>query len=61
VKLISFAKKLNLPIVIHSRDAYEETINILEQERSRKLKMVNDRAASIRVKVPYKSDDQAFR
>jgi TatD DNase family protein len=39
VRLIRLAKELNKPIVIHSRDAYEETLGILEQEGARDVDM----------------------
>lgn len=37
VEFISFAKELDLPLVIHSRDAYEEAVKILEQEGAKKV------------------------
>lgn len=39
IEAINFAKELKLPIVIHSRDAYEETVKILEQEDAGKVLM----------------------
>ena len=38
-QLISLAKQLELPLIIHSRDAYEDTIEILEQEQARNVVM----------------------
>ncbi len=34
---IGFAKKYQIPIVIHNREAFEETITIVEQEKDEKL------------------------
>jgi len=34
VKQIHFAQKVSLPLVIHCRDAYEDTLNILKKEYS---------------------------
>jgi len=34
---IGFAKKYQIPIVIHNREAFEETISIVEQEKDEKL------------------------
>jgi len=46
-KLIAIAKELNKPIVVHSRDATEECIKILEEEKMQQKKvlmhMFNDR------------------
>ena len=39
VQLISLAKELNLPLVIHSRDAYEDTVKILEREDAKSVMM----------------------
>jgi len=39
VQFICLAKDLNKPLVIHSRDSYEETIKILEQEDARLVNM----------------------
>jgi TatD DNase family protein len=36
-EMVNFAKELKLPIVIHSRDAHEEVMKILEQEDARKV------------------------
>lgn len=38
-QLIRFAKELKKPIVIHSRDAHEDTIKILEQEGAKNVNM----------------------
>jgi TatD DNase family protein len=38
-QLISLAKQLELPLIIHSRDAYEDTIEILEQEQAKNVVM----------------------
>ncbi len=38
-ELIRFAKELKKPIVIHSRDAHEDTIKILEQEDAKDVNM----------------------
>ncbi|MNE39116.1 putative deoxyribonuclease YcfH [compost metagenome] len=35
---IGWAKELNLPIVIHCRDAYNEIIEVLEEEKDEKLR-----------------------
>lgn len=37
IKFISIAKKLNKPIVVHSRNAYSEIIEILEQENAQNV------------------------
>ncbi|MEM5791005.1 MAG: TatD family hydrolase [Candidatus Aenigmatarchaeota archaeon] len=37
IKSIDLAKKLDLPLIVHSRDAYEESIKILEQENAKKV------------------------
>jgi TatD DNase family protein len=37
VELIHFANELKKPVVIHSRDAYEEVLKILEQEDAKKV------------------------
>ena len=39
VRLIELSKELNKPLVIHSRNAYEETLKILEQEDAKKVDM----------------------
>ncbi len=39
VQLISFSKELKLPLVIHSRDAYEDTVKILEREDAKSVMM----------------------
>jgi len=39
IQLIELSKELNKPLVIHSREAYEETIRILEQEDAREVDM----------------------
>lgn len=39
VQFISFAKELKLPIVAHSRGAYEEVVRILEQEDAKKVQL----------------------
>jgi TatD DNase family protein len=39
VEFINFAKELKLPVIIHSRDAYEEAIKILEQEDAKQALM----------------------
>ncbi|MCW3980536.1 MAG: TatD family hydrolase, partial [Candidatus Bathyarchaeota archaeon] len=39
VELISFSKELNLPLIIHARDAFEDAIKILEQEDARQVMM----------------------
>jgi TatD DNase family protein len=39
IRFIELAKELRKPLVIHSRDAYEETIKILEQEGAREVDM----------------------
>jgi TatD DNase family protein len=39
VELINFAKELKLPLVIHARNAYDETVKILEQEDAKKVLM----------------------
>jgi len=39
VELINFSKKARLPLVIHSRDAYEETVKILEENDVRQVVM----------------------
>jgi TatD DNase family protein len=38
-EFISFAKELRLPLVIHSRAAYEEAVKILEQEDAKQVLM----------------------
>lgn len=40
IKLIRLAKKLNLPLIIHSRDASDDTINILEKEGMKNKKVL---------------------
>ncbi len=37
IELINLAKDLNLPLVIHSREAYDEVVKILEQEDAKKV------------------------
>ncbi|MEM5834783.1 MAG: TatD family hydrolase [Candidatus Aenigmatarchaeota archaeon] len=37
VELINLAKELNLPLIIHSREAYEEAVKILEKEDAKKV------------------------
>lgn len=37
IEFISFAKEINLPLTIHSRDAHEETIKILDQEDAKQV------------------------
>jgi TatD DNase family protein len=39
IRLIDLAKELKKPLVIHSREAYEETLKILEQEDAREVDM----------------------
>lgn len=39
IRLIELAKELRKPLIIHSRDAYEETLRILEQEDAREVDM----------------------
>jgi TatD DNase family protein len=39
VEFINLAKDLKLPLVIHARDAFEEAIEILEQEDAKKVLM----------------------
>lgn len=39
VQLIAFAKELKKPLVIHSRDAFEDTVKILEQEDAKQVYM----------------------
>jgi len=39
VEFINLAKSLKKPLVIHARDAFEDTINILEQENARQVLM----------------------
>lgn len=38
-QLISLAKQLELPLIIHSRDAYDDTLEILEQEQAKNVVM----------------------
>jgi len=38
-RLIDLAKELKKPLIVHSREAYEETIKILEQEDAKKVDM----------------------
>jgi len=40
IKLIQLAKKLDLPLIIHSRDASDDTINILEKEGMKNKKVL---------------------
>jgi TatD DNase family protein len=39
IQLIELSKELRKPLVIHSREAYEETLRILEQEDAREVDM----------------------
>jgi TatD DNase family protein len=39
VRLIKLAKELRKPLIIHSREAYEETVKILEQEDAKEVDM----------------------
>ena len=39
IRFIDFAKEFNKPIIVHSRDAFEDAIKILEQEDARKVQM----------------------
>jgi TatD DNase family protein len=39
IKHINLAKELNLPLVIHSREAEEECLNILEEQKAEKVLM----------------------
>jgi len=39
IRLIDLSKELKKPLVIHSREAYEETLKILEQEDAREVDM----------------------
>lgn len=39
VEFINFAKELKLPLVVHARDAFEDTIKILEQEDAKAVLM----------------------
>jgi TatD DNase family protein len=39
IRLIELAKELKKPLVIHSRNAYEETLKILEQEDAKEVDM----------------------
>jgi len=39
VEFINFAKELKLPIVVHSRKAYDEAVKILEQEDAKQVLM----------------------
>jgi len=39
VRLIELSKELKKPLVIHSRDAYEETVRILENEGAKEVDM----------------------
>jgi len=39
IRLIDLAKELKKPLVIHSRESYEETIKILEQEDAKEVNM----------------------
>lgn len=36
-KFIALSKEIDKPLVIHARDAYEEVVNILEQENAKKV------------------------
>lgn len=37
IRFISLAKELKLPLTVHSRDAYEDVVKILEQEDAKKV------------------------
>jgi TatD DNase family protein len=37
IELINFAKEVNLPLVVHARDAFEDAIKILEQEDAKRV------------------------
>jgi len=37
IEFIAFAKELNLPLVVHSRAAYDEAVKILEQEDAKQV------------------------
>jgi TatD DNase family protein len=37
IQMISFAKELDKPLTIHSRDAYEDVVKVLEQEDAKKI------------------------
>jgi TatD DNase family protein len=39
IEFISFAKELKLPLVVHSRAAYDEAVKILEQEDAKQVLM----------------------
>jgi TatD DNase family protein len=39
IELINFAKELKKPLVIHSRNSYDEAVKILEQEDAKKVLM----------------------
>ncbi len=39
VKMIGFAKEIKKPLVIHARDAYQETLDILEREGAERVMM----------------------
>lgn len=39
-KQLEIAKELNLPVVIHCRDAYQDLLKIISQEEFKKMKMV---------------------
>lgn len=39
VKFIRLAKKLKLPLVVHCREAFEDTIEIMEQEKVKRAQM----------------------
>jgi len=39
IRLIDLSKELKKPLVIHSRDAYEETLRILEEEDAKEVDM----------------------
>jgi TatD DNase family protein len=39
IRLIGLAKELKKPLIVHSREAYEETIKILEQENAKEVDM----------------------
>ena len=37
IKMIKLAKEINLPIIVHCREAYEDALEILEQEKPEKV------------------------